>query len=85
MLALIIITGIVLYAFLVIVVFWVTLHKLEQRCGCDDGRWCVYDHSFSAGFMAVFWPGSFIVVGLGLGLYRVATGAAEWVIDKTSK
>ena len=84
MLWLIIITGILLYVFIGIVLYRVTLSFLVARCGCGE-RFCYIDHEFDSFLFAAAWPVSYIVTVFAIAFHKAATNAGNWVVDKLSK
>lgn len=79
MVALIVISSIVFYAFIVVVAYYVTVEKLYKHCGCEDNRWSSCDHEFPAGILAMFWPVSYAFWGLIFSLHRAGVAVAEFL------
>ena len=78
MVALIIITGIVLYVFVGIVAYHVGMHKIGKSCGCNNDSYKC-DHEFTAFMLSLVWPVGYIVWALGVGLYRAGIGVADFL------
>lgn len=71
MIALLIISGVLVYAFIGGVVYHVWNTKARKRCGRCSEAYHYCDHTFLAGCEALFWPIMLPVTGFGYCMYVV--------------
>jgi hypothetical protein len=85
MLALIIITGILVYIFLGGVVGGLWYKYFRKRHGCLNRSWCSVDHEGVAILTGILWPVAPVLTGLIYLLWTSISRGVTFVVDRIIK